>query len=82
MSNTCTITVPPGTDLRNVLSEASSFTDVRIILEPGKHTWWYNSRWEYDPVQGWYLDGNDGEPGAGICISLRFIHRSNAFSPM
>lgn len=64
MSNTCTITVPPGTDLRNVLSEASSFTDVRIILKPGKHTWAYNSRWEYDPEQGWYLDGNDGEPGA------------------
>ena len=57
MSNTTVISVPPNHNLRNVFKLANQYPDVHIVLQPGHHTWAFNSDWEYDPDNGWYLDG-------------------------
>ena len=57
MSNTVIISVPPNHNLRDVFRLANQYPDVHIILQPGHHTWTFNSDWEYDPNHGWYLNG-------------------------
>lgn len=52
-----TITVAPGTELRGVFMEAAKHSHVRVVLQPGHHSWFTNSDWEYDPNHGWYNNG-------------------------
>ena len=69
--STYTIYVEPNTDLRKVLNQAYGHEHVRIVLESGHHTWFFDSNWQYDEQQGWYPDG---EPDPGVHEHLVMDH--------